>query len=166
MAVTSERNVTPDFFALLRSPPSAIDALDTLYEPNAVFTQFIGPASMVFFFLSFPCCLFNQAQRRQRHHIITTADTASVTPSCTIQRQQNTASKHRPITACLFFSFLFFLPFFFRFFFFLFASFFFFLSFFPNDSSLTFVCVVRGATCNLGHFLCSRICQSKTAFFD
>ena len=28
----------PDFFALLRSPPSAIDALDNLHEPNAVFS--------------------------------------------------------------------------------------------------------------------------------
>ena len=29
----------PDFFALLRSPPRAIDALDTsIYETNAVFS--------------------------------------------------------------------------------------------------------------------------------
>ena len=37
--------------------PSAIDyALDTLYEPNAVFSQFLGSASMTIFslFLSFP----------------------------------------------------------------------------------------------------------------
>ena len=26
----------PDFFPLLRSPPSAIDALDTLYKPDAL----------------------------------------------------------------------------------------------------------------------------------
>ena len=38
--------------ALLRSLPSAIDALDTLYEPNAVFSQFLGSAIMTFF--SFP----------------------------------------------------------------------------------------------------------------
>ena len=54
---------------MLRSLPSTIDeALDTLYEPNAVFRQFLGSASMtfsfllfVFFFLSsfsFPCFLF------------------------------------------------------------------------------------------------------------
>ena len=44
----------PDFFAMLRSLPSAIDgSLDTLYEPNAVFSQFLGSASMTFF-LSFP----------------------------------------------------------------------------------------------------------------
>ena len=31
-----------DFFAMLRSLPSAIDdALDTLHEPNAVFNQFL-----------------------------------------------------------------------------------------------------------------------------
>ena len=33
----------------MRSLPSAIDALDTLYEPNAVFSQFLGSASMTFF---------------------------------------------------------------------------------------------------------------------
>ena len=39
---------------MLRSLPSAIDdALDTLYEPNAVFNQFQGSASMTFFFFSF-----------------------------------------------------------------------------------------------------------------
>ena len=44
----------PDFVAMLRSLPSAIDdALDTLYEPNAVFSQFLGSASMTFFFLFF-----------------------------------------------------------------------------------------------------------------
>ena len=39
---------------MLRSPPSAIDdALGTLYDPNAVFSQFLGSASMAFFpFLS------------------------------------------------------------------------------------------------------------------
>ena len=50
-----------DFFALLRSPPSAIDALDTLYEPNAIFSQFLGSASMVCFtfpFLVSSCLLF------------------------------------------------------------------------------------------------------------
>ena len=47
----------PGFFALLCSLPSAIDALDTLYEPNAVFSQLLGSASITFFsfpFLSFP----------------------------------------------------------------------------------------------------------------
>ena len=41
-------------FTSLRSLPSAIDdALDTLYEPNAVFSQFLGSASVTFpFFLS------------------------------------------------------------------------------------------------------------------
>ena len=41
---------------MLRSLPSAVDdALDTPYEPNAVFNQFLGSASMTFFslFLSF-----------------------------------------------------------------------------------------------------------------
>ena len=39
---------------MLRSLPSTIDTPDTLYEPNAVFSQFLGSASMVFFpFLSF-----------------------------------------------------------------------------------------------------------------
>ena len=34
---------------MLRSLPSAIDdALDTLYEPNAVFSQLLGSASMTF----------------------------------------------------------------------------------------------------------------------
>ena len=42
----------PDFFAMLRSLPSANDdALDTLYEPNAVFSQFLG---LVWHFFSFP----------------------------------------------------------------------------------------------------------------
>ena len=48
----------PNFFALLRSPSSAIDALDTLYKPNAVLSQFMGSASMAFFFVSSPCFLF------------------------------------------------------------------------------------------------------------
>ena len=59
----------PDFFAMLRSSPSDIDdALDTLHEPNAVFRQFPGSASMTFFvyslffgslfFLSFISLLF------------------------------------------------------------------------------------------------------------
>ena len=46
---------------MLRSLPRTIDdALDTLYEPNAVFSQFLGSASMTFFFFlfSFPCFLF------------------------------------------------------------------------------------------------------------
>ena len=45
---------------MLRSLPSAIDdALDTLHEPNAVFSQFLGSACITFFFLfSFPCFLF------------------------------------------------------------------------------------------------------------
>ena len=39
---------------MLRSLPSAIDDdLDTLYEPNAVFSQFLGSASMTFLFLVF-----------------------------------------------------------------------------------------------------------------
>ena len=52
------------FFAMLRCLPSAIDdTLDTLYEPNAVFSQFllIGSASMTFFFFflfSFPFSFF------------------------------------------------------------------------------------------------------------
>ena len=57
----------PNFFAMLRSLPSAIyDALDTLYELNVVFSQFLGSASMIFFFsfaflassscLAFSCC--------------------------------------------------------------------------------------------------------------
>ena len=43
-----------DFIALLRSSPSAIDALDTFYEPNSVFGQFLGSCSggFVFPFLS------------------------------------------------------------------------------------------------------------------
>ena len=44
---------------MLRSLPSAIDdALDTLHEPNAIFSQFLGSASMIFFLFSFPCFLF------------------------------------------------------------------------------------------------------------
>ena len=44
---------------MLRSLPGAIDdALDTLYEPNAVFSQFLGSASMTFLLFSFPCFLF------------------------------------------------------------------------------------------------------------
>ena len=41
-------------------PANAIDALDTLYEPNAVFSQFLGSASMVFFLINifdFSSCL-------------------------------------------------------------------------------------------------------------
>ena len=34
------------------------DALDTLYEPNAVFSQFLGSASTTFFLFSFPYFLF------------------------------------------------------------------------------------------------------------
>ena len=43
----------PDFFAMLRCLPSAIDdLLDTLYEPYAALSQFLGSASMTFFFFS------------------------------------------------------------------------------------------------------------------
>ena len=42
----------PDFFALLRSSFSAVDALNTVYETNAVFSQFQGSAVCVFSFLS------------------------------------------------------------------------------------------------------------------
>ena len=45
---------------MLRSLPSATDddAVGTLYEPTAVFGQFLGSASMTFFILfSFPCFL-------------------------------------------------------------------------------------------------------------
>ena len=39
---------------MFRSFPSAIDdVLDTLYEPNAVFSQLLGSASMTFFSLFF-----------------------------------------------------------------------------------------------------------------
>ena len=39
---------------MLRSLPSAMDdALDTLYGPNAVFSQFLGSASMYVFFFFF-----------------------------------------------------------------------------------------------------------------
>ena len=49
----------PDFLASLRSLAGAIgDGLDTLNEPNAVFSQFLGSASMTFFLFSFPCFLF------------------------------------------------------------------------------------------------------------
>ena len=38
---------------MLRSLPSAIDdALDTLYELNAAFSQFLGSASVTLFYLS------------------------------------------------------------------------------------------------------------------
>ena len=40
MTVTSYRKAAQTFFVLLRSIPSAIDPLDTLYEPNTVFSQF------------------------------------------------------------------------------------------------------------------------------
>ena len=56
--------MSTDFIALSRSLPSAIDdAHDTLYEPNAVFRQFLGSPSMTFFHFSFRCfhflsCLF------------------------------------------------------------------------------------------------------------
>ena len=40
--------------ACTTSLPNAIGALDTPFEPNAVFSMFIGFASMVFFSLSFP----------------------------------------------------------------------------------------------------------------
>ena len=48
-----------DFFPLLRSLPSDIDdALDTPYEPNAVFSQFLGSGSMTFLFLFFFLLIF------------------------------------------------------------------------------------------------------------
>ena len=44
----------PDFFAMSRSLPNAIDdALDTLYEPNAVFSPVLWSASMTSFCLLF-----------------------------------------------------------------------------------------------------------------
>ena len=40
---------------MLRSLPSASDdAIDTLYEPNAVFSQFLASASMTFFLSLLP----------------------------------------------------------------------------------------------------------------
>ena len=41
----------PDCFALLRSAPSAIDALDTFHETNIVFIQFLRSVGTVFVFL-------------------------------------------------------------------------------------------------------------------
>ena len=55
----------PDFFTMLRYLPSAIvDALDTLYEPSVVFSQFLGSVSMTFFFFPFlassSCLVFSR----------------------------------------------------------------------------------------------------------
>ena len=52
----------PDFFAKLRSLPSAIDdARDTLYKPNQCRLQSVTRVcchTMTFFLFSFPCFLF------------------------------------------------------------------------------------------------------------
>ena len=50
-------------------------ALDTLYEPNAVFSQFLGSASMTFvLFLYFPaflfCCFFPFLDRFLLFHFV------------------------------------------------------------------------------------------------
>ena len=116
----------PDFFAMLRSLPSAIDdALDTLYEPNAAFSQFLrGSASMIFFFFSFPCFLFL---------------------SCLFFLVLSFLS-------FLVFSLLSFPLSFFRFLVFSFFSIIFFsflCFFFPIDLRLSCVCVVIGTTCNI-----------------
>ena len=46
----------PDFFALLSCLPCTIHAVDTVYEPNAVISRFLGSISMAFFSLFL--CLF------------------------------------------------------------------------------------------------------------
>ena len=52
MSVTRYRKTGPDLFAILHSLSSAIyDGLDTLYESNAAFSQFLWSASMIFVFL-------------------------------------------------------------------------------------------------------------------
>ena len=110
----------PDVFAVLRSIPSAIeDALDTLYEPNAVFNKFLGSASMTFFYF-FP------------FH----ASSSSLFFSCS------------PFFFSSFLSFFvcFWLPFFF-FPSFVFSSFLYFV--FPIVLRLSCICVVIGTTCNV-----------------
>ena len=135
----------------MRSRPSAIDALDTLYEPNAVFSQFLGPAStcMVFFFLSFPCFLFFSiffslfvslfeffSFLLFLSFLFFVFPVGLVSLSCICFSFPFLASY-----SCLFFLFLYF-PFFFRF-----LCFLFFLCFSLTDLSLTCVCVVIGTTC-------------------
>ena len=123
---------------MLRSLLSAIDdALDTLYEPNAVFSQLLGSASITFFFLSsFPCFLFLSC--------LFLLFLSFLFFSC---------------FSCLFFSFLFlsflffsFLSFFvfsFSCLFFPFLHLFFSLLVFPIDLRMSCVCVVIDTTCNI-----------------
>ena len=59
MAVTRYRETAlTSLPCCVLSPVPFDDALETLYEPNVVFSQFLGSASMTFFLLSFPCFLF------------------------------------------------------------------------------------------------------------
>ena len=97
--------------------------LDTLYEPNAVCSQFLGSASMTFFSLSFPWFLFL---------------------SC--------SGMFLLFLSCLVLSFLSFPFSFFRFLVFSFLSFIFFsflCFFFPIGLRLSCVCVVIGTTCKV-----------------
>ena len=116
----------PDFFAILRSLLSAVDdGLDTLYEPNAVFSQFLGSASMnLFFFPSF---------------------FLSLLPLLVF------LSFLAFLVFFLFFPFLFrFFLFCFVLFYFLYFIFFFFVCFFsPIDLRLSCVCVVIDTTGNI-----------------
>ena len=105
---------------MLRSLPSTIDdALDTLYELNAVFSQFLGSASMTFFFSYSP---------------FLASSSCLVSPcfSCLFSSFLSflVFSLH-----CLFFPFLYLL---------LFSLF-----LFPIDLRLSCVCVVIGTTCNI-----------------
>ena len=113
-----------DFFAMLRSLfPSAIDdALDTLYEPSVVFSQFLGPASMTCLFpspflASSSCLVFSYFLFLSFPFL-----SLSVLP-----------------LSCLVFYFVF--PFLYLFFFSCFL--------FLIDVRLSCVCVVIGTTCNI-----------------
>ena len=126
----------PDFLALLGSPPSAITALDTLYEPNAVFSQFLGSGSMmlVCFSLSFPCFVFSFLSFFVFVFFSFLSFFVIVIVIVIV------------IVFVFVFVFVLFSPFLFRF---LFIFFLFFSFIFPIELSLTCVCVGIGTTCSI-----------------
>ena len=105
----------------MRSLPSAIyDALDTLYEPNAVFSQFLRGSASIDIFFSFP-------------FLASSSGLLFYCFSCLF-------FSFLSFFVC--FDFMSFLSF-------PLSSFLFFVSFFQFDLRLSSVCVVIGTTCNI-----------------
>ena len=81
---------------MLRSVPSAIDdALDTLYEPNSVLSQFLGSASMTFLFFSSRFAREERAKCRAANRCPTAIQQYCLTPTASRESSTKTIKSTR-----------------------------------------------------------------------